>query len=322
MGTSAAAAVTAVALAPATSAEPTRTAPSASAMHSPGNLTRGAEVSTRSGNGGARSGDFTGDGISDLLARDARNGELKVYAHAGSYSGTATYRPAVTINFGWAGIRWIGQADMNGDSLADVVYVDSSGVMRVAAHSGAFNGTATLLSGVVIGTGWTINDLITVDDWDGNGLDDIIARRAGTDSTYLYLNSSGINGTNTLVAPQLAVYGPGVAVAVDISFGDFTGDGLTDFVSVQNDGVMGLFDFETGGTYTLGYGWQTNNIITLSDVNVDGLPDVLARRASDSVLLSYTHTGTWAPAQDGTAFTTLNGPLVIGFGWNINDVIV
>jgi len=322
-GTSAAAAVTAVALAPAAAAE--APAPAAGVVAREGHLTPAAKVSTRSSSGGARSGDFTGDGIADLLARDANNGQLKVYPHAGTYSGTATYRPSVTVNFGWGGIRWIGQGDLNGDHLADVVYVDAGGNMRVAAHSGSFAGTGTLQGGVFIGSGWTINDLIFTYDFDGNGLDDVLARRAGTGDTYVYFNDNGLNGTTTLQAPLLLLSGP-AGIDVEQSMGDFTGDGAPDLLFVQNNGVMGLFDFKANGdigeTYSLGYGWQGINAITLSDVNVDGRPDVLGRRASDSALTAYTHTGTWAPAADRTAFGTLRAPVVIGYGWNINNVIV
>jgi len=324
-GTSAAAAVTAVALAPAATAEaPAHAARAAAVADRDGHLTPAAEVSTRSSSGGSRSGDFTGDGVGDILARDARNGQLKVYPHAGSYSGTATFQPAVTVNFGWGGMRWIGQGDLNGDHLADVVYVDTSGVMRVAPHSGAFSGTGTLRAGDVIGTGWTINDLIFTYDFNGDGLDDVLARRAGTGDTYIYFNNGGLNGTATLQAPLLLLSGP-VGIDVDQSMGDFTGDGVPDLLFVQNDGVMGIFDFmangEVGETYALGYGWQTINAITLSDVNIDGRPDVLGRRASDSSLMSYTHTGTWAPTADRTAFTTLRAPILLGTGWNINNVI-
>lgn len=322
-GTSAAAALTAVALAPSAAAASAAAPAAVQVSDRQGHVAAPApQVSTKSSTGGARSGDFTGDGVADLLARDANNGQLKVYPHAGTYSGTATYRPSVTINFGWGGIRWIGQGDVNGDHLADVVYVDSSGVMRIAVHSGAFNGTATLKPAVVVGTGWTINDLIYTYDWDNDGLDDVLARRAGTGDTYIYYNN-GFNGTATLQAPQLWLSG-GAGDIVQ-SIGDFTGDGVPDSLFVQSNGVMGLFDFTVGGeegTYALGYGWQTINAITLSDVNIDGRPDVLGRRASDSALTAYTHTGTWAPNADNLAFSTLRSPVVIGYGWNINNVIV
>jgi hypothetical protein len=322
-GTSAAAALTAMALTPAASAGPpsaTEGVTAAPVADREGHLRPVRQVGTRSSSGGARSGDFTGDGVGDILARDAGNGQLKVYPHSGTYQGTATFQSPVTINHGWGGFRWIGQGDITGDKLADVVYVDSGGVMRVAAHSGSFSGTGTLLAAQVIGTGWNINDLIFTYDYNADGFDDVFARRAGTGDTYIYFNNGGLSGTGTLQAAQLLLSGPAGA-DVDQSMGEFTGDGSPDMLLVQTDGVLGLFDFEASQTYTLGFGWEAINAITVTDVNRDGRPDVLGRRRSDGALLSYTHTGTWAPAADRTAYGTLRAPVRIGSGWQINNVI-
>lgn len=283
---------------------------------------RAPEAQTKSTGGGARSGDFTGDSIADLLARNASTGNLAVYPHSGTYNGTATFSPSTVINQGWGGIRWIGQGDLNADGWPDVVYVDNAGVMRVAANNGAFSGLTTLSSGTVIGTGWTINDLIFTDDFNGDGFTDVLARRAGTGDTYIYFNNGGLTGTTTLQAPQVLLSGG--AGDVEQTMGDFTGDGFTDLLFVQSDGVMGLFDFEAdadGETYTLGYGWGIINAVTLADVNLDGWIDIVARRASDSTLHVYRHTTLWSPDADNIAFGTLNSPVLLGYNWNINNVI-
>lgn len=285
------------------------------------NVDRAAEMSTKSTGGGARSGDFTLDGAVDILARNASTGNLVVYPHSGTYSGTATFRGAVVINSNWGGIRWIGQGDLNADGAPDVVYVDNSGVMRVAPHTRTFNGTGTLGSGQVIATGWGANDLIFTDDFNGDGFVDVLARRAGTGDTYLYVNNGGISGTETLQAPQLLLSGG--AGDVEQTMGDFTGDGLTDLLFVQSDGVMGLFDFEvgeTGATYTLGYGWGIINTLTLADVNRDGWIDILGRR-TDNTLQAYRHSTLWAPDANGIAYSTLQAPQLLGYNWNINNVI-
>jgi hypothetical protein len=276
-------------------------------------------VGTNSAGSGARSGDFTQDGTADILARQASNGALKVYPHSGAFQGTATYRAAITINSGWGSMRWIGQGDLTGDGNPDVVYVDAANTMRVAPHSGTFNGTGTLTSSVAISTGWSINDLITTADLDGNGLDDVIARRRGTDTTYIYWNDAGLNGFSTLSPAEELV--TGTAVDIEEVFADFTGDGVPDLLFVQNDGVMGLFDSANGGTYAVSYGWGIASAFVVTDVNRDGWNDVLARRRSDGALLAYRHSTNWAPAGDGTAFGTLLGGVSLGAGWNTNNVI-
>ena len=322
-GTGMAAAVSVLALAPTAAAERAASAaPKEAAAHTVRlNVDRAAEVSTKSTGGGARSGDFTLDQAPDILARNASTGNLVVYPHSGVYQGTATYQPAVVINGGWGGIRWIGQGDMNADGAPDVVYVDSGGVMRVAAHTGTFAGLGTLGSGQVIGTGWGINDLIFTDDFDGDGFTDILARRAGTGDTNIYFNNGGISGTTTLQAPQLLLSGGNGDV--EQTMGDFTGDGLTDLLFVQSDGVLGLFDFEvgeTGATYTLGYGWGIIDRLTLADVNRDGWIDILGRR-TNGTFYDYRHSTLWAPDADGIAYSTVQAPQLLGTGWNINNVI-
>lgn len=278
-------------------------------------------VSTNSAGSGGRSGDFNGDNAADILARQANNGVLKVYPHSGGFNGTATYRPSVTINSGWGSMRWIGQGDMTGDGNPDVVYVDASNTMRVAPHSGTFNGTATLTGSVAISTGWQINDLITTADIDGNGLDDILARRRGTDVTYLYLNA-GLNGFNTLTPAQVWV--TGTAVDIEEIFTDLTGDGVIDMVFIENDGVMGVLDGDTGDTVTVSYGWGIASAFVVADVNLDGWNDVLARRRSDGALLAYRHSGHWTVSgtfPNFTAFSTLTAGVSLGTGWNTNNVI-
>lgn len=105
----------------------------------------GGDIGARSASSGARSGDFTGDGLPDILARQADNGTLKVYPHANDFDGgLGTFEPAVNINYGWSGFRWIGAGRISDDKLADVVSIDGDGTMRVYPHTGTFDGLNTL----------------------------------------------------------------------------------------------------------------------------------------------------------------------------------
>ncbi len=320
--TAVAAAALAVTVAPAATAAPVTTkAPTAKLADRTGHLTPTAEsgVGTRTAGSGSRSGDFTTDLTHDILARNAGNGQLKVYPHSGAYSGTSTFQAGVTINYGWGAMRWIGQGDLTGDGRNDVVYIDAGGVLRLARHSGVWDGTNTLLGGEVIGTGWNINDMVFTDDWDADGFDDILARRAGTGVVYMYRNS-GLGGLSSFQAAQAVMSGP--TDDVTLTMGDFTNDATSDMLFVQSNGIMGVYNFVTAETWQIGYGWGIINAVTIADVNLDGVIDVLARRASDNALLAYTHTGTWAPnATNHTAYTTLNAPVVIGYNWHINNVI-
>ncbi|HET9138243.1 VCBS repeat-containing protein, partial [Actinophytocola sp.] len=274
---------------------------------------------------GASTGDFTGDGRQDILARHRDTGQLRVYPHSGTYNGTLTYRPPTTINFNWSDQRWIGRGKVAGNStgqareLSDVISIDYAGRMVVHPHSGRFAGTSTLRApSVVVGTNWFINDLVFVYDVNADGWDDLLARRAGTGNTYVYLHSGVFNGTATFQAPQLLVSGG--ASDVDQNMADVTLDGVPDLVSV-NGGVLLVFSFADNRLFSLGYGWDTIDSVTLTDIDGDGRTDILGRVRANGNLQVYTHSGRWNPDQIGLAYDTYRTPLVVGLQWNINDVI-
>ncbi|MGH3858534.1 FG-GAP repeat domain-containing protein [Actinokineospora sp.] len=293
-------------------------------------------VTIQSGSSGAGSGDLTGDGAKDILARHQATGQLKIYPHSGTYNGTLTYVAPTTINYGWNGLRWIGQGKVvpaNGAprAVADVIGITPDGIMRVYPHSGTFNGTSTLTTPVVIvGYGWNINDLIFTYDIDGNGFDDLVARRQGTGDTYVYRHSGTYSGTSTFLAPEHVASGG--ETDLEQNMGDFNNDGNPDLMFLQADGWLSILSLGEGDinpdtgkpwgvAYALGYGWGTINAITLTDINRDNKVDVLGRRAADGVLQVYTNTGAWDPDPYGRDFGVLRQPIIVGYGWNINDVI-
>ncbi len=271
----------------------------------------------RAAGGGGRSHDFTGDGIPDILARQYGSA-LMVYENGGVFDDTATYPRATFINDGWSGFSWIGTADLNGDGFADVVATTPNGDMYAALHSGQFDGIWTLRSGLVyLGWGWNINDMVYVYDYNGDGLDDLLARRAGTGNSYVYFNN-GLNGTATLQAPVQFMDNGEYDEYQGISDVDF--DGSPDFV-YQSNGVLVMIALNGSGYATLGYGWETVNSITFTDVDNNGRDDIIAKRNSDSTLLAYQRTPHWFVDPDGTAFTTYSAPVAVGTNWYINDII-
>jgi hypothetical protein len=283
------------------------------------------EIGTRSASSGANSGDFTGDGVPDILARQADNGTLKVYPHSGAFNGTSTYQAAVPINYGWGGFRWVGQGRINGDTLGDVVSIGYDGTMRVYPHSGTFNGTGTLTAASIVGYGWNVNDLVAFGDITGDGYDDIVARGAGTDYAYLYQHSGVLNGTSTFLAPVPLVYG--VQHTVELNLADVTLDGYLDVLYLEPADTLGVFSFRdgpknengnpTGAQWDIGYGWSSINAITVTDVNRDGRPDVLGRNGWGD-LLAYPHAPLW---DQYNPLGTLQGSVHLGSGWQTNNVI-
>jgi VCBS repeat protein len=270
----------------------------------------------RSVGGGGRSHDFTGDGIPDILARST-SGALLVYPNSGTFNGTATYPSSTFINGGWGGFSWVGSADLNGDGFADVVATDFSGNLFGAIHSGLFDGTRTLRAGLVfLGSGWNINDMAYVYDYNGDGFDDLLARRGGTGDSYVYFNN-GLNGTNTFQAPALFMTGGYFDSYQNVA--DVTLDGLPDFIYMQS-GHMYVLPLNGSQGADLGFGWDTVNSVIFTDVDNDGRDDILARRYVDSSLVAYRHSGSFAPVA-GKAYSTYRAPVVVGLNWNVNDII-
>jgi hypothetical protein len=103
----------------------------------------------------ANSGDTTGDGKPDLLARDS-SGNLYVYP--GSGDPTAPFGPRVKAGYGWGGYTMVGPGDVNGDTKPDLVARDSSGNLYLYPGTGV--PTAPYGARTAIGTGWDIYDPI------------------------------------------------------------------------------------------------------------------------------------------------------------------
>ena len=131
------------------------------------------------------SGDLTGDGIADLLARDA-NG--KIWRYNGTGKKTLAARVALAGTYK-SYTRVIGPGDINADGRADLLVVNSAGDMYSAYGSG--KGTFGALNKV--GSGWQgYNVVISAGDLNEDGRPDIMARdSAGVLWRYLGTGKGG-----------------------------------------------------------------------------------------------------------------------------------
>lgn len=97
------------------------------------------------------SGDINGDGYNDIVARD---GSGHLYLYQGTGKGSAPFKTRVYIGAGWNTYTKIASpGDLDGDGRADLVGVNSTGVLYRYSGTGR-TGTATFRSRVQIGTGW------------------------------------------------------------------------------------------------------------------------------------------------------------------------
>ncbi|WP_406861491.1 VCBS repeat-containing protein [Streptomyces sp. HUAS MG47] len=138
------------------------------------------------------SGDFTADGLPDLVARHTATGDLYLYA------GTKTGGLARIGKIGtsWKSLTIVGAGDLNGDRHADLVARTATGDLY--RYYGT--GKGTIGSGTKIGSGWGgMADFVGIGDLTGDGKDDILGRTK-TGDLYRYAgNGTGGIGTGVKI---------------------------------------------------------------------------------------------------------------------------
>ncbi|MFD5724330.1 FG-GAP-like repeat-containing protein [Streptomyces sp. NPDC127036] len=101
---------------------------------------------------------------------------------------------------------------------------------------------------------------------------------------------------------------------------DLTGDGKADLAAVKDDGILWIYpgtgkaNGSTLGTrFQAGTSWQSQDSITIGDLNNDGIGDLLSRQASDGTLWVYPGTG--KPGMEALATR-----YQVGRGWQTQNV--
>jgi hypothetical protein len=135
-------------------------------------------------------GDLSGDGRSDVLARDT-SGVLWLLTGRGN----GYFYGRAKVGTGWNIYNQItGAGDINGDGFADIVARASNGHLYL--YLGTGNGTAPFKARQDIGAGWnTYTKLASPGDMDGDGRADLVAVTSGG-QLYRY-SATGHTGTST-----------------------------------------------------------------------------------------------------------------------------
>ncbi|MGP4031312.1 GH25 family lysozyme [Pseudarthrobacter sp. 1C304] len=262
--------------------------------------------------------DFDGDGTSDLAGRRP-DGTLWLYSNTGR---------AVLVNGRLIGSGWgiygdiVGTGDANGDRMSDFVAADAAGAVYFYA------GTAMKDQGYEaarkIGEyGWgAFNALIPVQDFNGDGKGDLLARKPDGTLWFYPGNGTGAYGT----PKRIGDYGWDAFDAF-AGVGDFNGDGKGDLVARKPDGTLWLYpgtgrvdagsNGYAGATKIGVAGWEVFDTITgTGDLTGDGRNDLLARKPNGSLWL-YKGTGKVDAANSG-----YQGAVRVGdYGWEVFDQI-
>ena len=234
-------------------------------------------------------GDVNGDGKPDLLGRTP-GGELRFYAGTGSVGqGNTGFHIGVPIGSGWNIFsQVVGIGDLNRNGTDDLL------AMRPDGSAWFYDGTNSLDyvgANRIESPGLGSSDiLVAPGDTDGDGFPDLMTK-----------TPAGVLAVLTGASVTQPGYGSGLPIGHGwqvfrnvTTVGDMNQDGTPDMVGVPADGS--LWFYPGGGRGPAGFspystgvavgksGWSVfSKLIGGSDVDGDGLPDLLAVRNDGSL---------------------------------------
>jgi hypothetical protein len=233
----------------------------------------------------AGTGDFNGDGFTDLFWRQDVTGHVVDWL--GNSTGGFTINATNFDSSLPSDAHIVGTGDYNGDGRDDILIQKDDGYTFtwLGTQSGGFSSGDFFWMSVnrdrIIGTG----------DFNGDGRDDILARMAG-DSGVLFEwtgNASGGFNYYNLHSTHAVVMPPDVSLS---GTGDFNGDGHEDILWRRNDGLLfnwlGANDGFTDNSANLSIMVSTEwRVISIGDFNGDGRDDILWRQDGTGRLLDW-----------------------------------
>ncbi len=264
-------------------------------------------------------GDVTGDGRSDVLARNAKSGVAKVFT--GDGLGHVTRRGIAATRV-FTNVKSIAAAhDFNGDHLNDVVGVDRSTgyleLFRGRGH-GAFSAP------VVLKKKWPFTQVVGVGDITGDKQADLLALLGN--SVYLVAGKSGGAALQTPVR----LFTSTSPVSALLGWGDLTGDGRTDVMLRDTSGLTRILAGngrdQFGQTYGAFRSLAGLRMASLAPMVGSAAADLVGRNAAGQLVVVQNNGLTNASAPLPTNLKVPAASQVLDVGdWNRdgkNDVVV
>lgn len=207
-------------------------------------------------------GDFNGDGKTDIASARGGNIYMKFYTDSGFDSEVWT----VPNIWGSSSYTWAG--DFNGDGLTDIASAKGGNI-----HMNLSTGTRFDKEVWTIPNRWGGSSYTWAADFNGDGLTDIASAHGG--NVYMYLSTASGFESQVWTVPN--VWGS----AVYTRLGDFNGDGLMDIASARGGNIH--MHLSTGSSFdndvwTVPNEWGNSNSTWAADFNGDGLTDIAYRK--------------------------------------------
>ncbi|MFJ2935051.1 FG-GAP repeat domain-containing protein [Streptomyces sp. NPDC087219] len=253
--------------------------------------------------------DYTGNGSTDVLARDAAGALWRDDLRDRPVNGTVVTAGRTKIGTGWGAYKQIeAVGDLAGTEVGDLVALDGAGVLW--HYLGKSDGTFE--TRVKVGTGWgAYNKLTGGSDLDGDGRSDLLA----TDTTGVLWFYKGTGDAAKPFATRARVGGGWGAYNHLTAVGNIAGTGAGDLVARDASGVLWLYQGNGSGNFAarvqIGGGWGSfSQLVGAGDVDSDGRPDLIAYgtggtyvyRSTGSATAPFSRTTTNLYAGEGTKF--------------------
>jgi hypothetical protein len=270
-------------------------------MGSPGQVSFGPifllETGYESGPTSLATGDFDGDGKTDIAVLNSAGGRIAVFRNT-SIPGTLSFAPPIYLGaFAQVNFNGIAVADFNGDGKPEICALDAANTVVYIYQNQSLPGILSFAAQINYPTTANSNSIVT-GDIDGDGLPDIIYSDLGSGTFSVMRNQS--SGSNISFGPSVVTNlpsGSSTLQTYNLAIGDLDGDGKPDVSISTGTGVLvsknissaGNISFSPAIGFSMPYGYNTNHI-AVGDLNSDGKPDLAVISENSSNVTIFLNT--------------------------------
>lgn len=243
--------------------------------------------------------DWSGDGHTDLIARDS-SGNLRLYYGSGfANDGFGGFYLSKHLNAGWGGFTRVFRVyNWNGDKRPSIMAMKPNGDLFIYDTDGRGNFAGGARK---IGSGWAgFTALMVTNNWMGNNRPSLLVRKSNGD--LIRYTSNGAGGWEN---PSGTRIGTGWnAFNLFITPGAWKGDGLEVIIGRTSDGHLKMYQSNGRGGWTnpsgtvIGSGWASyKSIMVPGDWSGDNMMDLLGINSSNQMRMYTTNgRGQWIDA--------------------------